>query len=128
MFILFRKIFFNMINKFNFLFEGCLVVGYWKTIDWSWSWAYYICGNCIGFEDYIYIYIYILLLIFIFYWQNSKMKWNFICHSSWQVPVYIAEITPKNHRGGFTSAQQVKLMPCRWSSILSNSLIFIPFF
>ena len=89
-------------------------------------------GVGVGLITYVviaWVYIYIWLRIFIFYRQNSKMKWNFmVSHSSWQVPVYIAEITPKNHRGGFTSAQQVKLMPCRWSSIISNSLIFIPFF
>lgn len=32
-----------------------------------------------------------------------------ICaHISKQVPVYIAEITPKNLRGGFTTVHQVK--------------------
>jgi hypothetical protein len=72
----------------------CLVVGSGKTVPWYWLWCYLLCGNS-------------SVLHFIVDLPISKTTNNDSFLILKQVPVYIAEITPKNLRGQFTSAYQV---------------------
>lgn len=74
--------------------------GTWKTGGWMWNGASFLCGNfcedCNCIQNSCKIFVEVLRKIVYFFYNK-------------QVPIYIAEITPKNLRGGFTTVHQVKL-------------------
>lgn len=67
----------------------------WKTIARAWDWSYFLCGNCNEIH------------ISTFGFLISVTEISSLIHIVKQVPVYIAEITPKNLRGGYTTIHQV---------------------
>lgn len=104
----------------RFLFTGYLVAWHWKIFSGMWNWGSFLRGNYCNIKlctsNLISFSVFCLLC-------NHIRKIVVL-----QVPVYIAEITPMNVRGAFTSLCQVDIvliLHLSWNSWTPLFLLYI---